>query len=227
MTSVLVECGFMSNQGEYEKLINSKNQARIATGIADALAATIKATATGYVESTPAEPADPAAEPADPAAEPPDPATEPTDPAAEPDPIATEPDPIPAGDESSAANPTANDIDEPGDDSVEGVFLADETLTLAVGQVYLLDCVVEPLTAQNKAVTWRSGNTSVATVSADGTVTALAEGTVKITVATADGGFEDTCVVTVVAAAAANEGDFSNQYTDTGESEIEPDPVVY
>lgn len=47
MPSVLVECGFLTNQAEYEKLIKSKYQKQIAAGIADALSATIKAKSTG------------------------------------------------------------------------------------------------------------------------------------------------------------------------------------
>ena len=49
--SVLVECGFMSNKTEYEKLISSKYQQQIATGIADSLSAAIKSAYTGITAS--------------------------------------------------------------------------------------------------------------------------------------------------------------------------------
>ena len=50
--SVLVECGFVSNKGEYEKLIKSSYQKRIATGIADSVVAAIKASYTGVSGGT-------------------------------------------------------------------------------------------------------------------------------------------------------------------------------
>jgi len=45
--SVLVECGFLSNKNEYEKLIKNKYQARIAAGIADSISAAISAAYSG------------------------------------------------------------------------------------------------------------------------------------------------------------------------------------
>ena len=58
--------------------------------------------------------------------------------------------------------------------------------------------VFTPANATNKNVTWESDNTDVATVTAAGVVTAKAAGTANITVTTEDGGYEATCVVTVV-----------------------------
>ena len=48
---------------------------------------------------------------------------------------------------------------------------------------------VEPADATDKAVTWTSTNTAVATVSDQGVVTAIAEGTTTIKVATSNGKF--------------------------------------
>ena len=81
---------------------------------------------------------------------------------------------------------------------VTGVSLDKTTLTLAVNDTGKLTATVTPDNATNKNVTWKSSNTSVATVSADGTVTAKKAGTATITVTTADGGKTATCTVTVV-----------------------------
>lgn len=45
--SVMVECGFMTNKGEYEKLISKKYQKNIAVGIADGIAANFKSSGSG------------------------------------------------------------------------------------------------------------------------------------------------------------------------------------
>ncbi|WP_248925050.1 family 43 glycosylhydrolase [Paenibacillus hamazuiensis] len=56
---------------------------------------------------------------------------------------------------------------------------------------------VEPADAANKTVTWGSSNPAVATVDGNGLVTVHAAGTAVITVTTEDGGYSDTCTVTV------------------------------
>jgi uncharacterized protein YjdB len=60
-----------------------------------------------------------------------------------------------------------------------------------------LSATVLPADATNKQVTWASDNPNIATVSASGMVTGKAVGNATITVTTADGGFKDTCDVTV------------------------------
>lgn len=60
-----------------------------------------------------------------------------------------------------------------------------------------LTAVVYPTNAANKNVTWTSDNEAVATVDGTGLVTANAVGTATITATTEDGGYTDTCVVTV------------------------------
>lgn len=60
-----------------------------------------------------------------------------------------------------------------------------------------LTAVVYPTDAANKNVTWTSDNNAVATVDGTGLVTAKAVGKATITATTADGGYTDTCVVTV------------------------------
>ena len=77
------------------------------------------------------------------------------------------------------------------------VMLNKASTTLKVGTTETLIATVSPSNATNKAVTWASSNTSVATVSASGVVTAKATGIATITVTTSDGQFTDTCTVTV------------------------------
>jgi len=81
---------------------------------------------------------------------------------------------------------------------VTGVTLNRSTLALRKGATGTLTATVAPTTATNKSVTWRSSNTTIATVSSSGVVTAKrVAGTSTITVTTADGGFTASCVVTV------------------------------
>ena len=82
---------------------------------------------------------------------------------------------------------------------VTGVTLNMATLTLGVGNKGSLLATVAPINATNRAVTWSSSDSAVATV-VDGVVTALKTGTATITVTTEDGSKTATCVVTVAAA---------------------------
>ena len=88
---------------------------------------------------------------------------------------------------------TATDV------SVTNVTVAPTTLALQVGQNETLIPTVVPSNATNKAVTWSSSSTSIATVS-NGVVTAHAAGSATITVTTIDGSKKATCAVTVTAA---------------------------
>ena len=81
---------------------------------------------------------------------------------------------------------------------VTGVTLNKTSTSLYVGDTETLTATVEPSDATNKNVTWNTSDTSVATVN-NGVVTAVSAGTATITVTTADGGFTDTCTVTVTA----------------------------
>jgi len=63
---------------------------------------------------------------------------------------------------------------------------------------YDLTATVSPAGADNPAVTWSSDNDDVATVDENGKVTLTGDaGTALITVTTVDGGFTDSCLVTV------------------------------
>ena len=81
--------------------------------------------------------------------------------------------------------------------SVTGVSLNKNSTSIEVGSTETLTATVAPSNASNKAVTWSSGNTSVATVNSSGVVTAVSGGTAVITVTTSDGGYTATCTVTV------------------------------
>ncbi len=81
--------------------------------------------------------------------------------------------------------------------SVSGVSLDRETAGLFVNASVTLQATVSPSDATNNAVTWSSGDTNVATVSSAGVVTGVHAGTATVTVTTADGGFTDSCPITV------------------------------
>ncbi len=81
--------------------------------------------------------------------------------------------------------------------SVTSVTLNKTSASLKKGETLTLTATVAPSDAANKSVTWSSGNTSVATVSTSGVVTAVGEGTAVITVKTADGGKTASCTVAV------------------------------
>lgn len=87
-----------------------------------------------------------------------------------------------------------------GVQDVTGVKLNKNTTTIKVGGTETLTATVEPANATNKAVTWSSDNISVATVDANGLVTAVAEGSATITVTTEDGSKTASCTVTVTTA---------------------------
>ncbi len=86
--------------------------------------------------------------------------------------------------------------------SVTGVTLKEST-TLTIGNSETLEATVEPTDATDKTVTWKSSNEEVATVDANGTVTALKAGQATITATATNGTDEITddksanCVVTV------------------------------
>lgn len=80
--------------------------------------------------------------------------------------------------------------------SVTGVTLNKTSASLTVGENQILIATVSPADATDQSVSWKSSDTSIATVE-NGVVTAVAPGTATITVTTADGGKTASCVVTV------------------------------
>ena len=81
---------------------------------------------------------------------------------------------------------------------VSKITLNKTSASLIKGDTLALKATVTPATATNKAVTWKSSNTKIATVSSSGKVTAKAAGTVTITCTAKDGsGKKATCRITV------------------------------
>ena len=81
---------------------------------------------------------------------------------------------------------------------VTSITLNETSLSLNSGDTHTLTATVSPSDATDKGITWSSSNTGVATVDANGLVTAIAAGTCTITATAKDGsGVVATCVVTV------------------------------
>lgn len=80
---------------------------------------------------------------------------------------------------------------------VQYVSLDRDDVTVKPGKTFTLVPSFYPANATIQTVTWESDNTSVATVSSKGVVTAKTEGTTYITVTTTDGGKTAKCKVTV------------------------------
>ena len=81
--------------------------------------------------------------------------------------------------------------------SATGVELDRDTLRLTVGGTEQLTATVSPESASEKGVEWSSSAPDVASVDADGLVTAHKPGTAVITVTTGDGNFTASCTVSV------------------------------
>ncbi len=104
---------------------------------------------------------------------------------------------------SSACTCTSKDKPEPGGEAdktvhVTGVNVTRANLEMNVGDGFRLGARVTPRNATNARVSWSSDHPDVATVEREsGQVKAIAAGSAVITVTTEDGGFTDTCPVTV------------------------------
>lgn len=92
--------------------------------------------------------------------------------------------------------------------NVTGVTVAPTSATLKINGKQQLTATIAPANATDKAVTWKSSNTSVATVSESGLVKGIAQGTAIITVTTHDGNKTATATITVT-----NETEESQDFT--------------
>jgi uncharacterized protein YjdB len=84
---------------------------------------------------------------------------------------------------------------------VSGVTVSSLTANMIPDETINLIAAVFPANATNKGISWTSNDSSVASVSSTGVVTAHAEGTATITATTADGGKTDECAIMVAAKA--------------------------
>ena len=80
---------------------------------------------------------------------------------------------------------------------VAGVKLSRTSCTVRKGRGFTLVATVSPAAASNKAVTWKSSNPKVATVSSTGKVTGVKAGKAVITCTTKDGSKTAKCTITV------------------------------
>lgn len=83
--------------------------------------------------------------------------------------------------------------------AVTGVTVSPATSSVVVGSTRQITPTVAPADATNKAVTYSSSNTAVATVNASGLVTGVSAGSAVITTTTADGAKTATTNLTVTA----------------------------
>ena len=81
--------------------------------------------------------------------------------------------------------------------NVGALVLDLEHLTLQVGSTHQLHVIIAPPNATDKRIDWTSSDETIATVSDDGIVTAMAAGEATITVTSKDGQHSASCSVTV------------------------------
>ena len=81
---------------------------------------------------------------------------------------------------------------------VTEISLNKSATTLVINNSEQLRVAIKPTAATSQTVTWASSNEAVATVDNRGKVTALEAGEAVITVATNDGSFSASCIVTVI-----------------------------
>ena len=104
-----------------------------------------------------------------------------------------------------AAHPVCvHDYDgtDPGTVAVASVSLDKTNASITAGDTLALTAAVLPDNATNKAVSWESSDTSVATVDSSGKVTTIKAGTAVVTVTTQDGGKTASCTISVLPKAA-------------------------
>ena len=86
---------------------------------------------------------------------------------------------------------------------VTSITLSSTSVQLKATETVRLEAQVLPVQATDKSLTWRSSNTSVAIVDANGNITAIAIGEAEITATANDGsGVSATCRITVVSTSA-------------------------
>ncbi|MBN2880095.1 MAG: Ig-like domain-containing protein [Clostridia bacterium] len=92
---------------------------------------------------------------------------------------------------------TLNPEESPNDVLVTGIKLDKELAYVLESETVTLTPEISPINVTNKDIHWSTSNSSVATVT-DGVVSGVSEGTCVITATTVDGGYTDTCNITVI-----------------------------
>jgi hypothetical protein len=89
----------------------------------------------------------------------------------------------------------------PGDEEIivelTDFIIFDKGISLLINEEYTLKTDFEPFAATDKEVIWSSEDAAIASVDSNGKVTAISEGTTRITGKTRSGSIEDSCRVTV------------------------------
>lgn len=80
---------------------------------------------------------------------------------------------------------------------VKEIIMSQTEISVKKGAIFWLNATVMPESSDNKAVTWTSSDTSLATVTQNGMVTALKVGTVTISCVSEDTGVVGYCVVEI------------------------------
>ena len=86
-------------------------------------------------------------------------------------------------------------------EAVTGVILDPSETAIRQGLTFQLNAQVQPLNATNDEIVYSSSNAAVATVDANGLVTAISLGEATITATTVEGGFTANTVITVISGA--------------------------
>lgn len=91
--------------------------------------------------------------------------------------------------------------------AVDSVVMADDSVTIEVGQTYAFVKQTYPINATDKTSQWTLSNDTVAQLTEARTYEALVAGSVTVMVTTNDGAHQDSCVLTVVEAGGDTGGD--------------------
>ncbi|MGA2298025.1 MAG: Ig-like domain-containing protein [FCB group bacterium] len=106
------------------------------------------------------------------------------------------------------------------DIKVTSVSLDKKTGTINIGDSLHLICTVQPSNAKNKNITWSTSDNQIATVSQTGLIVGVTKGNAEITIKTEDGGFTDSCDVTVLEPAGVDDEAISQAFT------LSPNPAT-
>jgi hypothetical protein len=111
--------------------------------------------------------------------------------------------------------------------AVTGINVYPDSATLEIAETIKMDAIIIPPDASNHSVTWLSDDTNIATVSTDGLVTGVAEGSVIISVTAEDGGFQANAGITITDISTGISGLLPVEVQDLVDITIAPNPAGY